>query len=191
MLLWVEAADSTADSVAAPNAYYPMSVLMVRSWAVLAIGTGTGPQEGATMTCRCHSTKVRGRAAAGEGWGLPAELGCLHTGGGAGRVTWWQMLCAAIRLPGKTLCECGRLQDGAGHVVGARPLPVFCLLDVLLLPCSLARSCALCSCPSTSHGSGCRERCLVHSAAAPAAPADLGTLPVGGARAAFAPRTHP
>lgn len=74
VLLWVEVADSTADNGAAPSADYPMSVLMVRAWAVPAMGMGTGPQEGATTTCRGRSTKVRGRAAAG-GVGAASRAG--------------------------------------------------------------------------------------------------------------------
>lgn len=82
---------------------------------------------------------------------------------GAGVPTWWQMLCAAIRLPGKTLCECGRLQDGAGHALGAHPLPVFCLLDILLLPRSsawhgAARS-ALVPARPMAAGAGSRASC--------------------------------
>lgn len=111
---------------------------------------------------------------------------------GAGVPTWWQMLCTAIRLPGKTLCECGRLQDGAGHALGAHPLRFLPLGHFAAsTQLSLARSRTLCSCPSTSHGSGCREPCLVHRAAAPAAPADLRTVPMGSARAASAPCASP
>lgn len=133
------------------------------------------------------------------GWGLLAEPGCLHTGGGARRCAGRgraDVVADAVRSNPPARENALRVWAAAGWCwacTGSPSSPCFLPLGhfAASTQLSLAWSRALCSCPSTSHGSGCREPCLVHRAAAPAAPADLRTVPMGSARAASAPCASP
>lgn len=133
------------------------------------------------------------------GWGLLAEPGCLHTGGGARRCAGRgraDVVADAVRSNPPARENALRVWAAAGWCwacTGSPSSPCFLPLGhfAASTQLSLARSRALCSCPSTSHGSGCREPCLAHRTAAPAAPADLRTVPMGSARAASAPCASP